>query len=109
MAAYPDATARPRLTEVPADDFRPAEQSIPQDNIDGTMLEGVQTMMPYDMYRLYQIERAPSIAEARYADAQAARMASAVSSLFGGVTRLRRMMRSPSAPPTQGIPRPAAG
>jgi len=70
------------------------------------MLKGVQTMMPYDMYRLYQLERAPSLAEARYADAQAARMASAVSSAFG---RLVRMMRSPSAAPTHGIPRPAAG
>jgi hypothetical protein len=36
------------------------------------MLKGVQAMMPYDTYRLYQIERAPSPAEVRYADEQPA-------------------------------------
>jgi hypothetical protein len=107
-AAYPDARARLRLTEASADDFRPTEQSIPQNNIDGRC-KGAQTMMPYDMYRLHQIERAPSLAQARHADEQAARMASAVSSVFGGVTRLVRKMRSPSTAPTHGIPRPAAG
>ena len=73
------------------------------------MLKGVQAMMPYDTYRLYQIERAPSLAEVRYADEQAARAASTVSTLFGGVARLVRMMRSASAVPTRGMPRPARG
>jgi hypothetical protein len=73
------------------------------------MLKGVQVMMPYDTYRLYQIERAPSPAEVRYADEQAARAAATVSSLFGGLTRLVRMMRSPSAVPTHGLPHPAEG
>jgi hypothetical protein len=44
-------------------------------------------MMPYDTYRLYQIERAKSPAEVRRADEQAARLASAASSLFRGITR----------------------
>jgi hypothetical protein len=39
-------------------------------------------MMPYDSYRLYQIQRAKSSAEIRCADEQAGRLASAVSSLF---------------------------
>ena len=41
-------------------------------------------MMPYDNYRLYQIERAKNVGEIRYADEQAARFLSAVSSLFSG-------------------------
>ena len=73
------------------------------------MLKEVQAMMPYDTYRLYHIERAPSPAEVRYADEQAARAAATVSSLFGGITRLVRMMRSPSAVPARGMPRPAKG
>jgi hypothetical protein len=44
-------------------------------------------MMPYDTYRLYQIERANSSTEIRRADEQAALFASAVSSLFRGITR----------------------
>jgi hypothetical protein len=71
------------------------------------MLKGVQAMMPYDTYRLYQIERAPSPAEARYADEQAACMASTLSPLFRGVTRLVRMTRRPPAAPAHGMPRPA--
>ena len=47
-------------------------------------------MMSYDTYRLYQIERLKSPAEARRADQQAARLASAVSSLFCGITRPAR-------------------
>ena len=50
-------------------------------------------MMPYDIYRLYQIERAKSPAEVRRADEQAARLASAASSLFRGITRPWRAMR----------------
>jgi hypothetical protein len=47
-------------------------------------------MMGYDTYRLYQIERLKSPAEARHADQQAARLAFAVSSLFRGITRPAR-------------------
>jgi hypothetical protein len=47
-------------------------------------------MMCYDTYRLYQIERPKSPAEAHHADQQAARLASAVSSLFRGITRPTR-------------------
>jgi hypothetical protein len=72
-------------------------------------VHGSETMMPYDTYRLYQIERAPSPAEVRYADEQAACMASAVSSLFRGVTRLVRTTRRPSGVPAHGRPRPAQG
>jgi hypothetical protein len=43
-------------------------------------------MMPYNSYRLYQIERAKSPAEVRRADEQAGRLASAASSLFRGIT-----------------------
>jgi hypothetical protein len=44
-------------------------------------------MMPYDTYRLYQIERAKSSAEIQRADKQAARFAAALSWLFGGIMR----------------------
>jgi hypothetical protein len=59
-------------------------------------------MMPYDTYRLYQVERAKSSAEVRRADEQAARVASAVSSLFRGITRPWRAMQRPS-PVTRAI------
>ena len=51
--------------------------------------------MPYDTYRLYQIERAKSPAEVQYADEQAARLISAVSSLLRGLTRPVRAIRRP--------------
>jgi hypothetical protein len=60
-------------------------------------------MMPYDTYRLYQVERAKSSAEVRRADEQAARVASAVSSLFRGITRPWRAMRRPSPVTTRGL------
>jgi hypothetical protein len=47
-------------------------------------------MMPYDTYRLYQVERAKSPAEVQRADEQAAQPASAVSSLLRGITRSAR-------------------
>jgi len=56
--------------------------------------------MPYDTYRLYQAERAKSPAELQYAGEQAARLASAVSSLFRAITRPVR---------AAGGPDPAAG
>jgi hypothetical protein len=68
-------------------------------------------MMPYDNYRLYQIERAKSPAEVRRADEQAARLASAASSLFRGITRpwraMRRASRRPSPVAARDLPRPA--
>jgi hypothetical protein len=69
--------------------------------------------MPYDTYRLYQIERAKSSAEVQHADEQAARLISAVSSLLRGLTRPVRAIRRPyprpprSACPAQRGARPA--
>ena len=69
--------------------------------------------MPYDTYRLYQIERAKSPAEVQYADEQAARLISAVSSLLRGLTLPVRAIRRPyprplrSAYPAQRDARPA--
>ena len=51
-------------------------------------------MMPYDTYRIYQIERAKSRAEVCRADAHAARLAAAISSLLGGITWPVRARRS---------------
>jgi hypothetical protein len=70
-------------------------------------LKGGRTMMPYDTYRLYQIERAKSTAEVRRADEQAARLASAASSLLRGITRPWRATRRPSPAATRDLPRPA--
>jgi hypothetical protein len=64
-------------------------------------------MMPYDTYRLYQIERAKSPAEVRRADEQAARLASAISSLFRGMTRSARAARAASPAAAHRLPRPA--
>jgi hypothetical protein len=64
-------------------------------------------MMPYNTYLLYQIERAKGPAEIRRADEQAARLASAVSSLFRGITRPWRAMRRSSPAATRDLPRPA--
>jgi hypothetical protein len=55
-------------------------------------------MMPYDSYRLYQVERAKSPAEIRHADEQAGRLASAASSLVRGITRPWRARRRPVRP-----------
>ena len=63
-------------------------------------------MMPYDTYRTYQIERAKNPAEVRRADEQAARLTSAVSWLFRGITRPVRAIRSPSPAPAPARPRP---
>jgi hypothetical protein len=70
-------------------------------------------MMPYDTYRVYQIERAKSPGEIRRADEQAARLASAVSWLFRGIMRPARAVSRPHlAVRHDGAPRvaePAAG
>ena len=63
--------------------------------------------MPYDTYRLYQIERAKSPAEIQRADEQAARLASAISSLFRGITRPVRAVQAPSPAAAHRLPRPA--
>jgi hypothetical protein len=70
-------------------------------------LKGGCIMMPYDNYRMYQIERAKSPAEVRRADEQAGRLASAASSLLRGITRPWRAMRRPSPVATRELPRPA--
>jgi hypothetical protein len=70
-------------------------------------LKGGRIMMPYDTYRLYQIERAKSPAEVRRADEQAARLASTASSLFRSITRPWRAIRRPSPVTTRDLPRPA--
>jgi hypothetical protein len=64
-------------------------------------------MMPYQSYRLYQVERAKSPAEIRYADEQAARLASAASSVLRSITRPFRVIRGPSPAGTCRLPRPA--
>jgi len=46
-------------------------------------------VMPYDAYRLYQIQRTKSSAEIRRADEQAARIASVLAALFEVITRRR--------------------
>jgi hypothetical protein len=70
-------------------------------------LKGVRTVMPCDTYRLYQIERAKSPAEVQRADEQAARLASAASSLFRGITRPVRAGRRPYLAAVRGLPRSA--
>jgi len=64
-------------------------------------------MVPYDTYRIYQIERAKSLAEVRGADEQAARVASAFSALFRCITAPARAVRKPSAGLVSRLPRPA--
>jgi hypothetical protein len=64
-------------------------------------------MMPYDSYRIYQLERAKSPAEVRRADEQAARLASAVTSLVRCLTRPVRAVRRPFPAAAPGRPRPA--
>jgi len=56
-------------------------------------------MMPYDTYRLYQAERVKSSVEIQRADMQAARLVSAVASLFRSIMRPVRAVRrlGPSA------------
>ncbi len=64
-------------------------------------------MVPYDTYRIYQIERAKSPAEARRADEQAAQAASVISALFRGITWTVRAARRPSPATAPGPLRPA--
>jgi len=55
-------------------------------------------MMPYDTYRLYQVERAKSPGEIECSAEQAGRLASAVARLFRAVTRPARVARRPYRP-----------
>jgi len=64
-------------------------------------------MMPYDTYRLYQIERAKSPAEVQRADEQAARLVSAIASLFRAMMRPARAASAPSPAASHRLPRPA--
>jgi len=67
----------------------------------------VTTVVPYDTYRIHQIERAKTLAEVRRADQQTARLASAISSLFHGLMRPVRAARRPSLAAARRQPRPA--
>jgi hypothetical protein len=63
-------------------------------------------MMPYEAYRLYQIEHAASDGEARRVGEQEARLASAVSALVRGITRpVRAARRQHTA--SRSVPHPA--
>ena len=64
-------------------------------------------MVPYDTYRIYQIERAKSPAEVRHAEQQAAQLASALSSLFRGIIRPVRAVWRPSPAAVRRLPRSA--
>jgi hypothetical protein len=64
-------------------------------------------MMPYDSYRLYQIERAKRPAEIRHSDEQAARMASAASRVFRSIRRPFQVIRRSAPAGTCRLPRPA--
>ena len=61
--------------------------------------------MPYDTYRLHLVGRAKSPAEVRRAGEQAARVASAVSSLLRGITRPARAVRRPFPAAAPSLPR----
>lgn len=61
-------------------------------------------MTPYDSYRLHQIERAKSPAEVQRAGEQAARIASAISSLICSNTRPARAVRRPLPAAARRLP-----
>jgi hypothetical protein len=50
----------------------------------------VRTLIPFDSYRLYQIERTKSRGEIQLADERAARLASVVSRPFRAIARAAR-------------------
>jgi hypothetical protein len=60
-------------------------------------------MMPYNNYRLYEIERTKTPAEIRRADEQAAWLAAAASSLLCGIRRPVRAMRRSSPAATRRL------
>jgi hypothetical protein len=59
--------------------------------------------MPYESYRLYQTRRPKSHTEVLRADEQAARLASAISSLFRGITRAGRTRPRPYPRPQRAV------
>jgi hypothetical protein len=64
-------------------------------------------MTPYDSYRLYQLERANSPAQARCADERAGRLAAATSALLRGIIGRARAVRPFPSAGRPGAPRPA--
>jgi hypothetical protein len=70
-------------------------------------MKGSTPMVPYDTYRIYHIECAKSPTDVRRADEQAARVASALSSLLRGIGRPVRAVRRPSSIAARARPRPA--
>jgi hypothetical protein len=69
----------------------------------------VRTLIPYDSYRLYQIERVKSHREIQFADEHAARFASAVSRPFRAIARAARgPLRSAVPEAATPLPDPAA-
>jgi hypothetical protein len=68
----------------------------------------VTTMMPYDTYRLHQIERTKSPRELRYTDQREAQLVSAVSWLFRAVTQIARRPYPPVPNGSSSLTAPAA-
>jgi len=60
--------------------------------------------MPYDSYRLYQIQRTKSSAEIRRADEQAARIAAALAAVLEVITRRRRIAANGSPARWRAVP-----
>jgi hypothetical protein len=79
----------------------------PQDNISGRRREGSEDHDAVRQLPAYQVERAKSPAEIQRADEQAARLASAISSLFRGMTRPVRAVRAPSPAASHRLQRQA--
>ena len=63
----------------------------------------MRTMMPYDTYRLYQVERSKSPREIQRADEHAALLAAAVSGLFRAVARPAWAARGQTRPPATTV------
>jgi hypothetical protein len=62
-------------------------------------------MMPYDTYRLFQVERTRGQRETLLADRQAAQITSAVTGLCRAIARVPEIVRRPS--PAAGHHRPS--
>lgn len=65
-------------------------------------------MMPYDTYRLYQIERVKSPRQIRYADQREAQLVSAVSRLLRAITQIARRPYPPVPNGASPLTAPAA-
>ena len=64
-------------------------------------------MMPYDAYRLYQVERAKSSTGVQRADEQLGQLAAAASWLVRGITQPARAVWRPYSAVARGVPRAA--